>query len=86
MTIIILKINNVRKANLVRRLRATQFVAQASSLEVNGGISIIVGYKKCRQRNIVSQIHGIFSARPALKICEKDIFLCPVTTGIFYGF
>ena len=43
MTIIILKINNVCKANLVRRLRANQFVAQASSTYVNCPDYIIEG-------------------------------------------
>ena len=32
----------------------------------------MVGAKKCRQRNLVSQTHEIFRARPERKICEKN--------------
>ena len=65
----LLKRNDVSSKVPLRR--KTRFAAQAGSPEVNGGISIIVGIKKCRQRNLVSQSHEIFRARPERKICEN---------------
>ena len=48
------RIINVRKANLVRRLRATQFAAKAGSLEVNSRDYITEGPKKSREETNIA--------------------------------
>ena len=61
----------MRKANLVRRLRATQFVAQASSPK--GEFAQLYNkraFKDCAKGELAPPNHGNYSAAPAEEFRE----------------